>query len=189
MTRILAAALLCAGVAAAAPVPKAPPAPAPKASASLTLATAKVSGQMIQVTSSVTLMEAVVQPEVVNQNGQAVTINKVVTRARQIPQTYQMPLQGIKATTADGKEVGEDELAKKLGDGGPVVQAPANMDPEWKKLFADDVIFLEPPVMSGPGRFPGGGPAILPALPALPPGQVEIVPLPPPPVLVPVEKK
>ncbi|MFY7951181.1 MAG: hypothetical protein ACOVT5_01620 [Armatimonadaceae bacterium] len=186
MIRCLTALALTAALATAAPVPKAPPAPAPKTSASLTLATAKVSGQMIQVTQTVSTITYVVVPLVRVVNGQNVTVMTQEPKMQQVTQTYQMALKGIKASTADGKEVGEDDLAKKLGDGGPVVQVPANMDPEWKKLFADDVIFLEPPVMSGPGRFPNGGQAILPALP---PGQVEIIPLPPPPVLVPVEKK
>jgi hypothetical protein len=203
MTRRLfatAAAALSVGVAVAAPVPKAPPAPAPKASATLTLATAKMNGQFIQITSSVTVMETAMQQEVVVQDGQQVTIAKPVIRSRQVQQTYQMTVQGTKATTADGKELSDDDLAKKLGDGAAVVQAPANLDPEWKKLFANDVIFLEPKAVARPGGvgFGGGigvapgGPVVMPA-PALVPIQavpVQAVPVeiaPPPPL--PVEKK
>ena len=189
------AAVLSVGVAVAAPVPKAPPQPTPKAAATVTLATAKVNGQFLQITSSVTVMETVIQQEVVEQGGKQVTIAKAVVQPRQVQQIYQMTLQGTKATTADGKEIAEEDLVKKLGDGAAVVQVNGTLDPEWKKLFADDVIFLEPnrggvkPGFGGGIGVVPGGPAILPAQPPI---QVEILPVappPPPPPPLPVEKK
>lgn len=192
-----AVAALSVGVAVAAPVPKAIPAPSPKTSATLTLATAKMNGQFIQVTRTVDVTEYRAVQEVVEQNGQQVTITKTVPTIRQVAQTYQMTVQGTKASTPDGKEISDDDLAKKLSDGAAVVQAPANLDPEWKKLFADDVIFLEPKAVARPGGVGiGGGIGVVPGgpaiLPAQPPVQVEILPVappPPPPPPLPVEKK
>ena len=104
------------------------------------------------------------------------TITKMVTQTRQREFSYQMPLTGLKASTADGKEISGDDLEKKLADPTAVVQVQPGFDPEWKKLFADDVIFLEAgrnvlPGVGGPGgalrpiapALPGGGPAALPA--------------------------
>jgi hypothetical protein len=172
--RSLAVAALIVGVASAAPVPKAPPPPSPKSGATIQLATAKVNGEAIQISQQVSLMEVVMVPEVVQQNGQQVTVYKQQVVQRQMPQTVQMPLKGTKASTADGKEIAEDDLAKKLGDGAAVVQVPPGFDPEWKKVFADDVIFLEanPAALPGGGRlaplpapaFPGGGPVPVPAV-------------------------
>ena len=189
-------AALSVGVAVAAPVPKAPPAPAPKTSATLTLATAKMNGQFIQITRTVDVPVSVVVQEVIEQNGQKVTVNKKVTQMRQ-QQTYQMTVQGTMASTADGKEISDDDLTKKLSDGAAIVQAPANLDPEWKKLFADDVIFLEPKAVARPGGVGiGGGIVVVPGgpavLPGQPPVQVQILPVappPPPPPPLPVEKK
>lgn len=196
MTRRLfaAAAALSVGVAVAAPVPKTTPAPAPKAPATLTLATAKMNGQFIQITRTMDVPVSVVVQEVIEQNGQQVTVNKVVTQMRQQQQVYQMTVQGTKASTPDGKEISDEDLAKKLGDGAAVVQAPANLDPEWKKLFADDVIFLEPKVVARPGGVGiGGGIGVVPGgpavLPVQPPAVIEVVPLPPPLPPPPVEKK
>lgn len=189
----LAAAALSVGVAAAAPVPKTTPAPAPKAPATLTLASAKMNGQFIQITRSVDVTEYISVQEVIEQNGQQVTITKAVPRMKQVQQTYQMTLQGTKASTSDGKEISDDDLAKKLGDGAAVVQAPANLDPEWKKLFADDVIFLEPKVVARPGGVGvGGGIGVAPSGPALVPIQavpVQVIEAVPPPPPLPVEKK
>lgn len=176
MTRRLfatAVAALSVGVATAAPVPKAPPPPTPKGGATVQLATAKVNGDLIQVTQSVSITQYIAVQEVVVQNGQNVTITKAIPQTQQVQQTYAMSLKGTKASTTDGKEIAEDDLAKKLGDGAAVVQVPAGFDPEWKKLFADDVIFLEP----NAAVLPGGRLAPLPApVPVAPPGALVPVP-------------
>ena len=190
----------------AAPVPKGPPPPAPKSGTTVTLATAKLNGETIQVSQSVSVTEVVMVPEVVQQGGEQVTIYKQQFAMRQVPVTTQMMVKGTKVTTADGKEVAADDLAKKFGDGAAVVTVQPGFDPEWRKLFADDVLFLEPTNARGGGfgpGFPGGGPVILPvAPPPPPPGGVpppaiaplpaQAVPLPavvPPPPPPPVEKK
>jgi hypothetical protein len=162
------AAALSVGVAAAAPVPKTAPPPAPKTGATVQLATAKVSGEMIVLTATTSQMVAVPVTETIVQNGQQITVTKYVTETRHVPVTMQMVLKGTKASTADGKEIAEDDLAKKLGEGGAVVQVPVGFDPEWRKLFADDVVFLEPNLNRGPG---GGllAPPVARPLPALPP--------------------
>jgi hypothetical protein len=179
MLRTLTAVLLGAGVAAAAPVPKAPPPPAPKAGTTLQLSTAKMSGENIQITQMYDQVTYVSVQETIEQNGQQVVVTRAVPQVRQVAQTYQMALKGVKASTADGKEISEEDLAKKLADTTAVVQVPANFDPEWKKLFTDDVIFLQPG-NAGVVR-PGvirGGPAILPAVP--PGGGPVLQPLPVP---------
>lgn len=188
MTRRLfatAVAALSLGVAVAAPVPKTPPPPAPKASATAQLSTAKMNGEYIQITQSVTVTEYISVNEVIEQNGQNVTITKAVPRQRQVESTYQMTVKGTKASTAGGKEISEEDLPKKLGEGVSVVQVPAGFDPEWKKLFADDVIFLEP-IGNGPG-----GRAVMPALPGgvvVQPARLQAVPVQIAPPL-PIEKK
>lgn len=176
MTRTLTAVLLAAGVAAAAPVPKSTPAPAPKAGTTLQLATAKLNGEVIQVT----MMYDSFVSKVVVQNGQ----QTVVTETVKTPITQQYMLKGTKATAADGKEISEEDLAKRLADATAVVQVPAGFDPEWMKLFADDVIFLEAPrgAVGRPGVIRPGGPAILPVIPANPGGPA-ILPVP-----LPIEK-
>jgi hypothetical protein len=173
----------------AAPVPKGPTPPAPKSGATVTLATAKLNGEMIQVSQYASVMEVVMVPEVVQQGGEKVTVYRQQFVTKQVPVTTQMTLKGTKVTTADGKELEGDDLAKKFGDGAAVVQVPPGFDPEWRKLFADDVLFLEP---SGVRGGFGGVPAVLPAVPPpaiapLPaPAVVPAIPVAPPP---PVEKK
>lgn len=171
MTRRLFAAVaaLSVGVAVAAPVPKTAPPPAPKTGATVQLATAKVTGEAIVVTHAVNQMVAVPVTETIVQNGQQVTVTKYVTQTVQSQQTYQMTLKGTKASTADGKEIAADDLAKKLGDGAAVVQVPVGFDPEWRKLFADDVVFLEPAWNGPPGGLLPGGPVARPLPAPLPP--------------------
>ena len=114
--KLLAAAALTAAAATAAPVPKAPPPPAPKTSASLQLATAKMSGEFIQITQTVDVMTVSTVTETITQNGQQVTITKAVPKLVQQQQTYSMAAKGMKATTAAGKEISEEDLVKKLAD-------------------------------------------------------------------------
>ena len=170
MTRYLltAAALLAGFAATAAPVPKLPPPPAPKASANLTLGVGKVAGETVEVNNTVTTYQTqfVARNQVVN--GQNVVIQEAVATPIQQSVTYRYAMAGTKATTADGKELDADALAKKLGDGGAVVIASGALDPEWRKLFADDVVFLE---MTNAGRVgvAGGGVIRLLAPPVAPP--------------------
>jgi hypothetical protein len=101
--------------------------------------------------------------------------------------TYQ--LDGVKVTTGDGKELTGDDLTKKLAEPVAAVRSATPFDAEWRKLFADDVLFVElvRPLGGGVINPPGGGvvrplpirPGIRPALPP-----VEELP-----VEKPVEKK
>lgn len=184
MTRTLLAAAVAVAVAAAAtaaPVPKTPPAPAPKAGASVQLASAKLNGEVIQITLTYDQTVSVPVTETVEQNGQQVTVTKLVQQTKQVSYMNQMPLKGTKATTADGKEVSEEDLAKKLADTTAVVQVPTGFDPEWKKLFADDVIFLEPAKNVGVIGRPGGG-IVRPVPLPVNPGGVAPAPVPPAPI-------
>ncbi len=186
MTRVLLAALVAAGGAAAAPVPKAPPPPNPKAGATFQLSAAKSVGNgQLELSSTVTVMRTVAVTENRAVGGQQVQVTFMKQVPEQVAMTTRVVLTGVTATTADGKELDEDALAKRLGDGGAVVQVPAGFDPEWRKVFSDDVVFLELKATAGVPRAGRVAPAVLrPALippPALPP--------PPPPPPPPVEKK
>lgn len=180
MTRAIlsTAAALAAGVlATAAPVPKLPPPPAPKTAATVNLCVAKVvDGGQLEVSSTQTVQKAITVSVEVERNGQKVTEQRVEYVTESVPVTYRMVIANTRCTTADGKEVAADDLAKRLGDGGPVVQVYQAMDPEWKKLFADDVIFLDQSVAL-PRAGVVGRPAMIRPLPAV---------APPPPV---IEKK
>jgi hypothetical protein len=191
MTRALLVALFAAVVpvvAVAAPVPKGPPPPNPKTSAAFDLTTGKVVGQVLQVQTTVTTYQVQMVAKNVVVNGQNVVVNEAVTVPVQQPVTRSLPLQGYKATTADGKELDAEALEKKLGDGGPVVQSAVTVDPEWRKVFADDVVFLEPHGAGG-NVIRGGvmpAPAVVrPAIRVVPAAVPPVAP-PPPPV---VEKK
>jgi hypothetical protein len=178
MLRVMLAALVAAGATfplTAAPVPKAPPPPAPKAGATFTLSVAKsAGGGLLELSTTAAVSKAITvnTNEVVN--GQQVQVTRTQYVTENVPVARRITLTGTKATTADGKELDEDALAKRLGDGGAVVQVPAGFDPEWRKLFTDDVVFLEtkaaagvaPPMMAAPARLIR--PALIPP-PALPP--------------------
>lgn len=120
------------GLAVAAPVPKTPPAPAPKTPANFILGTAVVedspgAGKMLKFSYP--------RPAV------ASSVN--LPPAAQRPLTTSMRLAEVKATTADGKELTGDDLEKALSSSVPAVRSTVAFDPEWKKLFADDVVFIE----------------------------------------------
>ena len=151
----LTAAVVGAGVAAvAAPVPKGPPPPSPQASASFTLGTAVLdnaakAGPRIKLeyaADGVASTLPVVKPGV---GGGAVGVRRQF-----------ITLAAVKVTTADGKELTGDDLTKKLSQPVAAVRSTAAFDAEWKKLFADDVLFIEP----NPQPAPGGG-AVNPVLP------------------------
>ena len=159
MLRALSLVAAVGGLAVAAPVPKAPPPPAPKTSANLTLGTATLNGQLIRITYDAPPL-AVVNPAVV----------------RPPTRTMSVSLAMVKVTTADGTELTGDDLTKKLADGPAVARSTVALDPEWRKLFADDVLFIEPSGKpAAPGAvLPGGGAVIRPgvirpALPVVPP--------------------
>jgi hypothetical protein len=172
-----AAAVLAVGaLAAAAPVPKLPAQPAPKAAASATLCVAKsVGGGQIEVQSVQQVTRAVPFVETIEQNGQQVNITRMNYVTESVPVTTRMNLTTSKITAADGKDVSADDAAKRLGDGGAVVQVQGAFDPEWRKLFADDVLFLETPVAQ---PRPAAMPAVrlgaaLPAVAPPPPPRIE----------------
>ena len=106
-------------------------------------------------------------------------------------------LTSIKVTTTDGKELTGDDLTKKLGESPAVARSTTVIDPEWKKLFADDILFIEPNgnaaggfAPAGPGvnpLNPGGVIRPLPIRPAI--GRAVLPPVEEPPVEKKEEKK
>lgn len=189
MTRTLMVTLLAASVSGAAPVPKGPPPPNPKTSANLALGTAKMAGNgQIEFQSVQMSYRAVPVTETVTVNGQQVTVTRTVAQPQATTTTYRLAVAGTKATGADGKEIDADELARRLGDGGAAVRVVGTMDPEWRKLFADDVVFLE---ASGVSTLPAAGvnirPGVIQALPIRPAIAPPLPVAPPPPP--PAEKK
>lgn len=169
MLRTLIVAVLAGGVAAAAPVPKTPPAPSPKAGATFLLGTAVVvDGKALQF--SYTLQTSPVSTGIAPRPPRPVTSN------------YQ--LDAVKVTTADGKELDGDDLAKRLSEPVAAVRCSGAFDAEWRKLFADDVLFVELiAVRPGGGVInpPGGG--VVRPLPVRPLPVEEV------PEVKPVEKK
>lgn len=168
-TTLAAAALLAASVAVAAPVPKAPPPPNPKSTANLYLASAKMSGANIELTQTQQSARARMVTETVEVNGVPTQVTKQIIEYTPTQVTMQMTTAGMKVTTADGKEVAADDIAKKIGDGAAVVRVIGTLDPEWRKMFADDVLFLE---QGGAAGFVGRPGVVRVAPPVLvpPPG-------------------
>lgn len=184
MLRALLLAACVGGFAVAAPVPKAASAPTPKTPATLTLGTATLDGTRVKITYDA-------PPPAVD------PLSSVPPRVgRPTLRTTSVLLTSIKVTTAEGKELTGDDLAKKLGESPAVARSTTVIDPEWKKLFADDILFIEPngkaanpfgPV--GPGANPlnpGGVIRPLPIRPAIGRG---VPPVEEPPVEKKEEKK
>jgi hypothetical protein len=149
--------LLTAGVASvavAAPVPKATPAPAPKTPANLTLGTATLDGTRVKI--AYEMPPGAIDP-----------LSSAPPRVgRPTLRTTSVLLASVKVTTADGKELTGDDLTKKLGESPAVARSTTALDPEWKKLFADDILFIEPNGKAAVGGLapaaPGGGAIIRP---------------------------
>lgn len=179
MLRVLTAAALAGGVAVAAPVPKAPPVPSPKSQAAFVLGTAAVLDQ--KGNGPVLKFSYEIQPA-------ASSVDPAIGGRPRPPRvsTVQYTLEGVKVTTADGKELTGDDLTKKLSEPVAAVRSATAFDAEWRKLFADDVVFVElvRPVGGGViGPNPGGG--VVRPLPIRP----GIRPVLPPVEELPVEKK
>ena len=191
----------------AAPVPVQPPPPAATAGPIPRLMELKGDADgKIMVTVMRTTMEKVTigQGNAINPGGGAPPA--VITR--EVPVTKFMTVElgdvkDLKVTTADGKKLEVADAAKKLKDGGVVVVSADGkpINPNYLKLFKDEVLVLTSPELTGvqqafPGRvLPGGGirpvPPIqiqpLPAQPLLPaapgviqiqiqPGQIQVLP-------------
>jgi len=130
MFRAFVLAVSVGGLAVAAPVPKAPPAPSPKTPATLLLGTAVVDGPRLRISyDAPPLASAAVRGP---GPGRATTRTALVT------------LEAVKVTTADGTELTGDDLTKRLAESPAVARSTTALDPEWKKLFAADVLFIEP---------------------------------------------
>lgn len=149
--------LLTAGVASAAvaaPVPKATPAPTPKTPANLTLGTATLDGTRVKITYDAP--PAAIDP-----------LSSAPPRVgRPLTRTTSVLLASVKVTKADGTELTGDDLTKRLGESPAVARSVTAIDPEWKKLFADDVLFIEPNGKAANPFAPGGpGGAVIRPLP------------------------
>lgn len=122
---------------------------------------------------------------------QAIPLEQEITTTNYVPVEIG-ELKDLVVTTVDGKEVSAGDAAKKLAEGG-VVLASADgkkVDPKFLKLFRDDTLvlvspelvnlpnvgggFVKPGFRGRPGVIIGGGPAILPAVPAPEPAPAPI---------------
>lgn len=177
--------LAAGGVAVAAPVPKVDPGPAPKASAAFVLGTA-----VLDPTAATPRLKFTAPNPLAAAGALGLAEDDPLVRPRATERTSNITLTRVKVTTADGTELTGDDLSKRFGTPTAVVRSTVAFDPEWKKLFADDMLFLEPSGQAAvPGRNPFA-PGVVNPLPAVRPGG-RIVPRVPPvePDPPPVEKK
>ena len=167
----------------AAPVPVAPPAPAATGPIPRLLELKADSNGKIMVTVMRTTMEKVTIAigGAVNPGGAP-----PAAATREVPVTKMITVElgdvkDLKITTADGKKVEVADAAKKLKDGGVVVVSADGkpINPNYLKLFKDDVLVLTSPELIGqagatfPGKvLPGGG------IRPVPPIQIQPFPLP-----------
>ncbi len=128
-------ALLLAALATAAPVPKVPPPPNPKDSAYVELGFAVFTPAERKRPGPLCLDFLCYRP--------AVTLESSGPR----PAGYwssEVRLIDVTVTKADGTELTEEEMGKLFTEKVPVVRSGNRLDPKWKKLFAKDLLFIEP---------------------------------------------
>ncbi len=146
LTLALALALPLAASVGGQPPPKPPVAdpPKPKGSATVQLAVASVIDDKLtyELTVTNTLMEN--RTEEREQGGRKVFVTVQVPRTVEEKRVYASPLDKVKVTTADGKELAAADLKKRLDGGKPVVLLAGPLPAEWKGLFAADAVFVEP---------------------------------------------
>lgn len=197
-------------MAVAAPVPVAPPAPATTGPIPTLLEVKAGANGKVMVTVVRTTMEKITvgQGNAINPNGAAPAVITKEVPVQKMMVVELGEVKDLKITTADGKKVEVADAAMKLKDGGVVVVSAdgKSINPNYLKLFKDDVLVLVSPELNAQpaltpvNPFPGGirpRPPIqiqpLPAqpgivLPAQPgviqiqiqPGQVQILPAPVP---------
>lgn len=141
--------------------------------------TAKLVRNLVQVQETVNVSVAKAVPVTVTtiEDGKEITVTRqeIVFETIQQQTVRNYSLKGLKASDGKG-EIAEDDLKKKLEDGASVVISNGPLEKAWKKMFAEDVIFLETAGRMGgvrPGVRPlpapinpgAGGPAILPIAP------------------------
>jgi hypothetical protein len=167
----------------AAPVPVAPPAPATGGAVPRLLEVKANADGKIMVTVMRTSMEKVTVGGPVGPGGAPPA---AITREVQVTKMVTVELgdvKDLKITTADGKKVEVTDALKQLKDGAVVVVSADGkpVNPNFLKVFKDDVLVLSSPELTGPAGVIGrpGGP-IRPVPP------VGIQPLPAPPQAVPV---
>lgn len=167
----------------AAPVPVAPPAPATTGPIPRLMELKADSNGKIMVTVMRTTMEKVTIAigGAVNPGGGA----PPAAATREVPVTKMLTVElgdvkDLKITAADGKKIEVADAAKKLKDGGVVVVSADGkpINPNYLKLFKDDVLVLTSPELTGvqqsfPGKvLPGGG------IRPVPPVQIQPFPAP-----------
>ena len=183
MLRLLALLLVTPVLAVAAPLPKTPPSPNPKTTAEAILGTIKqeANGSLMFHYMGIRSRASVVQEVVTNiVDGKEVTSTVNVTRVT--PEPYQIKLtlnvKTSRVTDTKGEVISEDDLKKRIEKDLTVVRLVAPIDAEWRKFFADDVLFLEPSTISIPRAGVIAPLQIRPAIPLAPP-----IPPPAPPII------
>ena len=155
----------------AAPLPKLPPPPSPKTTAEAILGTLRLdaNGYMSFVYIG-SQNKAVIAQELVTAivDGKPVVTTVNITKIIVEPAEIKMLVhpKAARATDVKGEVVSEDDLKTRLAKDITVVRLSMPLDPEWRKFFADDVLFLE---YANVGLPRPGLVALPPAAPPLPP--------------------
>lgn len=117
----------------------------PKAGSSFTLGHAKLKGESIEFTTTKQEFSQTAVKETVTKNGKPVEVVTLVEKLQKpVTQTNPQPLKVTIVTDSGGKELKGDELAKRLAEPVMAVNVYNGFDPEWRKLFPDDMIYLVP---------------------------------------------
>lgn len=116
----------------------------PKQGVTFFLEQGRMKGAAVEVVSVPVYYALTPVKETVVRDGKTVEVTTMVDKQqRGRPSPSQIQLKNATVTTADGKQLTGDELAKKLAEPVMMVRLPRRADPEWRKLFSDDVFFLE----------------------------------------------
>lgn len=113
----------------------------------------------------------------VNVNGMNVVEKREITVNEIVTFTKEIGLKTVKATDGAGKAVDAEKLAEALKDGKPVVVVSGPVAAKHRALFKDSTLFIQLPGDGPPTGVPGPGTA--PVVPAVEPGGVPPVILPP----------
>ena len=132
----------------AAPLPKLPPPPSPKTTAEAILGTLRLdaNGYMSFVYIGSQNKAVIAQEQITTLvDGKPVVTTVNITKIIVEPAEIKMLVhpKAARATDVKGEVVSEDDLKTRLAKDITVVRLSTPLDPEWRKFFADDVLFLE----------------------------------------------
>ena len=134
-------------LAVAAPLPKLTPAPTPKGGSDISIGILTLEDNTIVfkrdfLPSRVTMVQKV-ETELVDGKETVVTKPVVETTYTQDTIKQIIDFRSNRVTTTKGEVIAEEDLRKLLTAEITAVMIPSNADPEWRKFFTDDVLFIE----------------------------------------------